>query len=251
MLLGVAAAALAAQGDENLPCPDGGHFILQDNTQENIDILVGRGLVEGETTGGVTHTCSSSGPIDQAVFDTIMEGFEQEQGEQPSRWCCRTASRESTPTATPRPARPRRRPPRLRRLPRRPPTPEGSVAVGTSTPTPEGSVQGGTGTPEPSQPDTAMGVQRRAQPDPDHCLRPDPAGGPRHAPGRTSRARGAAPKDRDPNRSPMRKTPGSPGGLSFARNGVRCSLIRTEVLGTKVLLAYPPALLTGAEVHHR
>ena len=40
------------------------------------------------------------------------------------------------------------------------PTPEGSVAGGTSTPspTPEGSVQGGTGTPEPSQPDTAMGL---------------------------------------------------------------------------------------------
>jgi len=41
------------------------------------------------------------------------------------------------------------------------PTPEGSVAGGTSTPTPttEGSVQGGTGTPAPSQPDTAMGAQ--------------------------------------------------------------------------------------------
>jgi hypothetical protein len=39
------------------------------------------------------------------------------------------------------------------------PTPEGSVAGGTSTPSPEGSVQGGTGTPAPSQPDTAMPAQ--------------------------------------------------------------------------------------------
>lgn len=40
------------------------------------------------------------------------------------------------------------------------PTPEGSVAGGTSTPSPspEESVKGGTGTPEPSQPDTAMGA---------------------------------------------------------------------------------------------
>jgi hypothetical protein len=41
------------------------------------------------------------------------------------------------------------------------PTPESSVAGGTSTPTPtpEGSVKGGTGTPAASQPDTAMGAQ--------------------------------------------------------------------------------------------
>jgi len=48
------------------------------------------------------------------------------------------------------------------------PTPEGSVAGGTSTPspTPEGSVQGGTGTPEPSQPDTAMGMSGGPSPIP-------------------------------------------------------------------------------------
>ena len=161
LLLGVAATTLAAQGDENLPCPDGGHFILNDNTQENIDILVGRGLVEGETTGGVTHMFFN-GPIDQAVFDTIMEGFEQEQGEQPPLVLSHCLEGEATPTPTPSET-PSETP---TATPTPSPTPEGSVAQGTSTPTPEGSVQGGTGTPEPSQPDTAMGVNGGPSPIP-------------------------------------------------------------------------------------
>lgn len=167
LLLGVAATAIAAQGDENLPCPDGGHFILNDNTQENIDILVGRGLVEGETTGGVTHMFFN-GPIDQAVFDTIMEGFEQEQGEQPPLVLSHCLEGEATPTPTPSQSQSATPTPSETptATPTPSPTPEGSVAQGTSTPTPEGSVQGGTGTPEPSQPDTAMGVNGGPSPIP-------------------------------------------------------------------------------------
>jgi len=171
LLLGVAATAIAAQGDENLPCPDGGHFILQANTQENIDILVGRGLVEGETTGGVTHMWFF-GPIDQAVFDTIMEGFEQEQGEQPPLVLSHCLEGEATPTPTPSQSQSQSATPTPSETPTpsatptASPTPEGSVAQGTSTPTPEGSVQGGTGTPEPSQPDTAMGVNGGPSPIP-------------------------------------------------------------------------------------
>ncbi len=162
LLLGVAGTALAAQGDELLPCDNGGHFILQDNTPENIAILVSRGLEEGETTGGVTHMWYFS-PIDQDVFDMIMEGFEQQEGEQPPlvlSHCLEGESASPTPTpsesesATPTPT------------PTASPTPEGSAAGGTSTPTPEGSVQGGTGTPEPSQPDTAMGVNGGPSPIP-------------------------------------------------------------------------------------
>lgn len=154
LLLGLTATAFAAQGDDLLPCDNGGHFILHANSDANIAILVSRGLEEGETTGGVTHMWYFA-PIDQTVFDMIMEGFEQEQGEQPPlvlSHCLEGESESPTPTpsesesATPTPT------------PTPSPTPEGSVAQGTSTPTPEGSVQGGTGTPEPSQPDTAMGV---------------------------------------------------------------------------------------------
>ena len=71
LLLGVAGTALATQGDENLPCLEGGHFILHDNTDANIAILVGRGLEEGDTTGGVTHMWYFA-PIDQDVFDMIL-----------------------------------------------------------------------------------------------------------------------------------------------------------------------------------
>jgi hypothetical protein len=167
LLLGVAATAMAAQGDENLPCPDGGHFILNDNTQENIDILVSRGLVEGETTGGVTHMFFN-GPIDQTVFDMIMEGFEQEQGEQPPLVLSHCLEGEATPTPTPSQSQSATPTPSETptATPTPSPTPEGSVAQGTSTPTPEGSVQGGTGTPEPSQPDTAMGVNGGPSPIP-------------------------------------------------------------------------------------
>jgi hypothetical protein len=167
LLLGVAATAMAAQGDENLPCPDGGHFILNDNTQENIDILVSRGLVEGETTGGVTHMFFT-GPIDQTVFDMIMEGFEQEQGEQPPLVLSHCLEGEATPTPTPSQSQSATPTPSETptATPTPSPTPEGSVAQGTSTPTPEGSVQGGTGTPEPSQPDTAMGVNGGPSPIP-------------------------------------------------------------------------------------
>ena len=160
--------SFAAQGDENLPCPNGGHFILHANSQENIDILVGRGLVEGDTTGGVTHMFYFA-PIDQDVFDMIMEGFEQEQGEQPPlvlSHCLAASSSTPTPSesesATPTPSET----PTATPTPTPSPTPEGSVAGGTSTPSPEGSVQGGTGTPEPSQPDTAMGVNGGPSPIP-------------------------------------------------------------------------------------
>jgi len=171
LLLGVAATAIAAQGDENLPCPDGGHFILQANTQENIDTLVDRGLVEGETTGGVTHMWYFA-PIDQDVFDMIMEGFEQQQGEQPPLVLSHCLEGESTPTPTPSQSQSQSATPTPSETPTATPTasptPEGSVAGGTSTPspTPEGSVQGGTGTPEPSQPDTAMGVNGGPSPIP-------------------------------------------------------------------------------------
>ena len=158
LLLGLAATAFATQGDELLPCDNGGHFILHANTEENIAILVGRGLEEGETTGGVTHMWFFA-PIDQDVFDMIMEGFEQEQGEQPPLVLSHCLEGESeSPTPTPSESESASPTPTSTPTPTPSPTPEGSVAQGTSTPTPEGSVQGGTGTPEPSQPDTAMGV---------------------------------------------------------------------------------------------
>lgn len=167
LLLGVAATAFAAQGDEHLPCPNGGHFILQDNTEENIAILVGRGLVEGETTGGVTHLFYNA-PIDQAVFDMIMDGFIKEGAGQPPlvlSHCLEGEGSETpheTPSETPAetPAETPSETPAETPAETPSETPEGSVVAGTSTPseTPEGSVQGGTGTPAPSQPDTAMGA---------------------------------------------------------------------------------------------
>lgn len=100
-----ASVTLAKQGDENLPCANGGLFILHDNTQENIDILIGRGLTFDKTVGENTHLIYG-GAIDQSVFDAIMEGFEQVRGQQPPLVLSHCLEAEATPTpeVTPSPS---------------------------------------------------------------------------------------------------------------------------------------------------